>query len=158
TKTKQDRNGNVHTYSFDVVGRLTTDAVTTLGTNVDGTLRRAEIAYDTGGRPYLFTNYDAASGGNIVNQVQRDFKGLGQLTKEYQAHSGAVNTGTTPKVQYTYSEMVSGANHSRPTNMTYPSGRVLDYVYGSGIDDTISRLTTLSSNSTTLESLSYLGL
>jgi RHS repeat-associated protein len=158
TKTKQDRNGNAHTYSFDVVGRLTTDAVTTLGSGVDGAVRRAEIAYDTGGRPYLFTNYDASSGGNIVNQVQRDFNGLGQLTKEYQAHGGAVNTGTSPKVQYAYSEMTGGANHSRPTNMTYPNGRVLDYVYGSGLDTTISRLTSLSSNSTTLESLSYLGL
>jgi RHS repeat-associated protein len=141
-----------------VVGRLTTDAVTTLGTNVDGTLRRAEISYDTGGRPYLFTNYDASSGGSIVNQVQREFNGLGQLTKEYQAHSGAVNTGTSPNVQYAYSEMTGGANHSRPTSMTYPNGRVLDYVYGSGLDTTISRLTSLSSNSTTLESLSYLGL
>ena len=56
TKTKQDRNGNVHTYSFDVVGRLTTDAVTTLGSGVDGAVRRAEIAYDTGGRSFLVTN------------------------------------------------------------------------------------------------------
>jgi len=94
--TKEDRNGNIHTYSFDVVGRLTTDAVTTLGAGVDGSVRRLEIAFDTGGRPYLFTNYDADSGGNVVNQVQREFNGLGQLTKEYQSHSGAVNTGTTP--------------------------------------------------------------
>src|SRR5262249_14835912 len=28
--TKTDRNGNVHTYSFDVLGRITSDAVTTL--------------------------------------------------------------------------------------------------------------------------------
>jgi RHS repeat-associated protein len=156
--TTQDRNGNVHTYSFDVVGRLTTDAVTTLGTNVDGTLRRAEIAYDTGGRPYLFTNYDAASGGNIVNQVQRSFNGLGQLTTEYQEHSGAVNTSTSLKVQYAYSEMTGGANHSRLVSMTYPDGRVLGYNYATGLDDSISRLTSLSENSTTLESLSYLGL
>lgn len=42
----------------------------------------------------------AASSGSIVNQVQRDFNGLGQLITEYQAHGGAVNTGSTPKVQY----------------------------------------------------------
>ena len=42
--------------------------------------------------------------------------------------------------------------------MTYANGRVLDYVYGSGLDDAISRLTSLTGNSTTLESLSYLGL
>src|SRR5215510_11483498 len=54
--------------------------------------------------------------------------------------------------------MTGGANHSQPTNMTYQNGRVLDYVYGIGLDTTISMLTSLSSNSTTLESLSYLGL
>ncbi len=111
--SESNRNGNVHTFSFDVVSRLTADAVTTLGSNVDGAVRRAEVAYDTGGRAYLFTNYDASSGGNIVNQVQRDFNGLGQPTKEYQSHSGAVNTGTSPKVQYAYSEMSGGADHSR---------------------------------------------
>lgn len=73
------------------------------------------------------TSYDAASGGNIVNQVQRTFNGLGQLKIEYQSHSGAVNTGTTPKVQYTWSEMPSGANHSRLVSITYPNGKVLTF-------------------------------
>lgn len=41
----------------------------------------------------------------IVNQVQRTFNGLGQLTNEYQSHSGAVVIGTTPQVQYSYSMM-----------------------------------------------------
>ena len=34
-----DRNGNVHPYSYDVLGRQTSDAVTTLGTGVDGAVR-----------------------------------------------------------------------------------------------------------------------
>lgn len=59
------------------------------------------------------TSYDAASAGNVANQVQREFNGLGQMTKEYQAYNGTVNTGTTPKVQYTFSEMAGAANHSR---------------------------------------------
>ncbi len=117
-KTKTDRNGNVHTSSFDVVGRPTADAVTTLGTGVDGSIRRIETAYDTAGRPYLFTSYNAASAGNIVNQVQEVYNGLSQRITEYQSHSGAVNTGTTPKVQYAYSEMAAGPNHSRIVSMT----------------------------------------
>jgi RHS repeat-associated protein len=100
----------------------------------------------------------AASGGNIVNQVQRTFNGLGQLTAEYQSHSGAVNTGSTPKVQYAYTEMSGGANHSRLTSMTYPNGKVLTYNYSSGLNDTISRLSSLSDTSGTLESYDYLGL
>src|SRR5947208_5174092 len=86
--TKTDRNGNVHTYTYDVLGRVTADAVTTLASGVDGTVRRIEYAYDGQGNTYLLTSYDAASGGNVVNQVQREYDGLGQLTTEYQAVSG----------------------------------------------------------------------
>jgi hypothetical protein len=93
-----------------------------------------------GGRPYLYTSYDAASGGNIVNQVQQVYNGLGQLITEYQSSSGAVNTSTTPKVQYAYTEMAGGANHSRPITITYPNGRILNYNYNTGLDDSISRL------------------
>src|SRR5262249_37660585 len=109
---------SVHSYSFDVLGRTTADAITTRATGVDGAVRRLEFAFDTDGWPYPYTSYDAASAGNIVNQVQQDYNGLGQLTKEYQSYSGAVNAGTTPKAQYAYSEMASGANHSRSTSLT----------------------------------------
>jgi YD repeat-containing protein len=98
TVTATDRNGTVHTYTYDVLGRVTADAVTTLGSGVDGAVRRVETAYDGQGNAYLVTSYDAASAGNIINQVQRAFNGLGQLTTEWQSHSGAVNTSTTPKV------------------------------------------------------------
>src|SRR5262249_7791234 len=104
-KTVTDRNGSVHTYSFDVLGRLTAHAVTTLGASVAGATRRLEFAYNALGLPSLFTSFDAPSGGNTANQVQDVFNGLGQLITEYQSHSGAVNTGTTPKVQYAYTEM-----------------------------------------------------
>jgi YD repeat-containing protein len=130
-KTYTDRAGNVHTYSYDVLGRLTADAVTTLASGFDGSIRRIEAAYDTQGNPYLITSYDASSGGNVVNQVQRGFNGLGQLTIDYQSHSGAVNTSTTPNVQYGYTEMAGGVNNSRPVSMTYPNGKVLTYNYAS---------------------------
>jgi hypothetical protein len=67
---------------------------------------------------------------------------------------------TSPKVQYAYSEMASSANHSRPTSMTYPNGRVLTDSYGSGLNNIISRLDALteSSGSVTLEGYTYLGL
>jgi RHS repeat-associated protein len=157
-KTYTDRNGSVHTYGYDVVGRFTTDAVTTLGSGVDGSVRRLAYAYDAGGRMYLYTSYDAASVGSVVNQVQQAYNGLGQLITEYQSHSGAVNTGTTPKVQYAYSEMAGGANHSRMVSLTYPNGRVLTYNYASGLDSNISRLSSITDGATTLESYSYLGL
>ncbi|HEV3447791.1 MAG TPA: DUF4214 domain-containing protein [Gemmataceae bacterium] len=156
--TKTDRNGNVHTFSFDVLGRQTVDAVTTLGSGVDGSVLRLETAYDTDDRPYLFTSYNAASGGSIVNQVQRVYNGLSQLITEYQANSGAVNTNTTPKVQYAYNELAGSANNSRLVSMTYPNGRVINYNYSSGLNDSISRLSSISDSTATLEGYTYLGL
>src|SRR5262249_18532412 len=50
-----DRNGNVHQYHYDVLGRLTSDAVTTLGAGVDGSVRRIEYSYDSQGNLSLIT-------------------------------------------------------------------------------------------------------
>jgi RHS repeat-associated protein len=157
TVTSTDCNGTTHTLTYDVVGRVTSDAVTTLGSGVDGAVRRIETAYDGQGNPYLVTSYDAATGGNVVNQVQQDFNGLGQLTSDWQEHAGAV-TGSSVRVQYAYTEMAGGANNSRQTSMTYPNGRVVSDNYASGVDDSISRLSSLSDSSATLEAYIYLGL
>jgi RHS repeat-associated protein len=153
-----DRNGNVHQYTYDILGRLTSDAVTTLGSGVDGAIRRIQYAYDSQGNQYLVTSYNAATGGSIVNQMENVYNGLGQLTGQYQSHSGAVNTSTTPEVQYAYTEMSSGQNNNRLTSITYPSGYVVYYNYASGLDSNISRLTSISDASGVLESYKYLGL
>jgi RHS repeat-associated protein len=158
TKAMADRDGNVHTYSFDVLGRQTADAVTTLGAGVDGSVRRIETAYDTGDRPYLYTSYNSASGGSIVNQVEDLYNGLGQLTTEYQSHAGGVNPNSTPSVQYAYTLMAGGANNSRLTSITYPNGRVIAYNYNTGLDSNISRLSSLSDSTGVLEAYTYLGL
>ena len=105
-----------------------------MGAGVDGAVRRIETAYDTAGRAFQFTSFDAKAGGNVVNQVRQDYNGLGQLIAEYQEHGGAVNTSTSKKVQYTYSEMTGGANHSRLTEITYPNGRDVNYNYASGLE------------------------
>ena len=66
---------------------------------------------------------------------------------------------TTPKVQYAYAS--GSANHIRPTLLTYPSGRELDYNYGSAdsLPDAASRLAALldDDGSTHLADYSYLG-
>jgi YD repeat-containing protein len=158
-KALTDRNGNVHTFTYDVLGRQISDTVTTLGSGVDGGVRRLDTAFDTGGRPYLFTSYSDTLGTSIVNQIQDAFNGLGQLTKEYQAHSGAVSTGTTLNVQYAYTDLAAG-NNSRQTSVSYPNVRQINYNYASGLADSISRVSSISDNSTSiiLESETYLGL
>jgi RHS repeat-associated protein len=151
--SKTDRNGSVHEYDYDTLGRLNSDEVTTLGSGVDGAVRKLTFTYNTQGLAEKFTSRDASNA--IVNEVQRAYNGLGQLTDEYQAHDGAVNTLTTPKVQYAYSTLGAG---SRLTSMTYPNGKVLSYNYASGLDDFIGRLSSLSDSTGTLEGFTYLGL
>jgi RHS repeat-associated protein len=150
-----DRNGNVHQYSYDVLGRLTADFVQTLAAGVDGSIRKITYAYDSQGNLSVISSLNG--NGVAVNQVQRTFNGLGQLTSETQSH-GENNLGYTPVVKYAYNEMANGENNSRLVSITYPNGYVLDYNYSAGLDDSISRLSSLSDTTGTLESYLYLGL
>jgi RHS repeat-associated protein len=156
--TYTDRNHTTHGYGYDVLARPVSDTITMLGSGVDGSVQRIDTAYNTGGQSYLYTSFSTPAGTTIVNQVQDVYNGLGQLTGEYQSHSGAVNTSSTPEVQYAYTEMAGGANNSRPTSITYPNGRVVSDNYATGVDNSISRLTSLWDSSGTLETESYLGL
>jgi RHS repeat-associated protein len=172
---KDDRNGTLKGYLYDVLGRPTFDAVEGFGAGVDNHVASLATAYDAVGRPYLFSSLDPSN--NILNQVQRAFNGFRQVTTEWQEHNGTIN-GNTPFVQYAYSfnPSLGGANNSRLVSITYPvrdtaypSGRVIDYGYNpgtgaAGIDDRISRISFVADdNSGTpvtphLEDLSYLGL
>jgi len=82
-KQLTDQMGTTRQFALDLLGRLTLDRASTFGTGVDGTVRRVERAFDRQGNPYLLTNYDAATGGSVVNQIKREFNGLGQLIKEW---------------------------------------------------------------------------
>lgn len=164
-KTATDRNGTTHTYTYDVLGRQISDAITTPGSGIDQSVLRIETAYDIGGRPVVLTSYDAAIGGNVANQVLRTYNSFGQITAEYQSHDGVVNISTTPKVQYTYNTpFVFNSNYSRLVSMTYPDGRVLHYGYSVGLDNDISRISYLADDNgsggigTHLEEYQYLGL
>src|SRR5260370_18726783 len=54
--------------------------------------------------------------------------------------------------------MGGGANNSRLVSMTSPDGRVLNYNYTTGLDDRISRLSSISDSRGTVEAYPYLGL
>jgi hypothetical protein len=61
--TSADRISTVHSFGYDVLGRMVYDAVTTLGSGIDGSVRRVSTEYDSQGNAYRITNYDASSGG-----------------------------------------------------------------------------------------------
>ncbi len=159
--TKTDQNQSTHDFTYDILARLKLDAVTTLGAGVDGSVRSLGYNYTALGLPFQQTSYSDSGGTTVLNQVQDNYNGYGQLIAQYQSHSGAVNTTTTPVTQYAYSQP-TGANFSRLTQMIYPNGRALDYVYNSGIDSDISRVSALADDSGSgagnLQTYTYLGL
>lgn len=155
--TFTDRNGTIHTYSYDVLGRQTSDTVTTLADGVDDSIQRIDTAYDALGNPYLVTSYNDTSGETIANQVMDVYNGLDQLTQEYQEQAGAVDIESTLSVQYAYTDLTEG-NNSRLVSITYPNGREIDYNYAEGLNDSISRISSISDGEVTLEALTYLGL
>jgi RHS repeat-associated protein len=160
-KESTDQLGTVHAFNFDGLGRITQDRVTALGTNVDGALRRLQTSYEVRGMPSLLTSYDNATvgSGSIVNEVGFNYNDFGQITKDQQSHSGAVG-GSTPNVQYAYAN--GSANTIRPTQMTYPSGRQVNFDYGAANSqaDILSRIAALIDNdaATHLADYTYLGL
>jgi RHS repeat-associated protein len=159
-----DQDGTTHSYSYDVLGRLTLDSVQVASgnpQNVDTSVLAMGYSYNTQGLPYQQTSYSDAAGTTVVNQDQEAYNGFGQLTGEYQSVSGAVNTSSTPEVQYVYSSVATG---SLPTEMIYPNGRILHYGYdNNALDAALGRVDYLADDNGSgsagshLADYSYLG-
>lgn len=126
----KDQRGTVHSYDFDLLGRLVQDRITTLpsGSAVDGAVLRVGRTYEFRGMLAKITSYNYATvgSGTIINESAFTYNEFGQLTKEEQAHGGAVGSGT-PAVQYTYAN--GSDNHIRPIKVIYPDARVLTFTY-----------------------------
>jgi RHS repeat-associated protein len=159
-----DQNQTTHNYGYDVLGRLTSDSIPTggFGTGISNQTWGVAFSYDDAGRPYQQSSYSNSALSTVENQSRELYNGYGQLIQQYQEYAGAVNTSSSASIQYTYSQP-SGTNYSRLTAMTYPNGRVLDYGYNTGLDDTISRVSYEaddggSSSGVHLANYSYLGL
>jgi RHS repeat-associated protein len=140
---RTDQNATVHAYGFDLLGRPSTDSATTVGSGVDSTVLQIAVTYEIRGMVQNITSYNAATDGTVVNDVQRVYNGFRQLTIEYQEHSGAVNTGTSLKVQYSFAD--GSANTIRLTSVTYPNGNVVGVSYGTSgsASDLLSRVDSL---------------
>ena len=91
-----DQRGTVMTYAYNHRRQLETDSVTSLG-GADGTVRSIKRTYDSQARLDSIASYsDTAGSGSILNEIEYEYNDLNQITKSYQAHSGAVNTSTSP--------------------------------------------------------------
>lgn len=159
--SRTDQAGTVHSSKYDKLGRLTDDCVTAFGTGIDQAVKRISRSYEVRGFLEHVISYDNATvgSGTVLNDVQYAYNTFSQPTTEYQEHGGAVNTGTSLKVQYAYAN--GSSNHIRPTTITYPTTSTVntfDYGTGSGTIDLLSRVTSILQSTTHLADYTYLGL
>lgn len=163
-KEIKDQNASVRTLEYDALGRLLHDRVTTVGSGVDNAVLRISRTYEVRGMVEKVTSVNNATvgSGTVVNEVQYAYNTFGQLTADYQAHGGAVNTGSSPKVQYAYASGGSSSNQIRPTTLTYPNAKVITYDYGSAnsLNDILNRIGSIiddDGGSTHLADYTYVG-
>jgi RHS repeat-associated protein len=130
-----DQARTTHQYTYDGVGRLLSDSVTSFGTGVDTSVASIDYTYKVCGK--LLTVSSENSSGTVLNQVEYGYDSDGILTTEYQEHAGAVDTATSLYVAYGHAADKSLGY--RPTSLQYPTSgsapsRVLTYDYGDSID------------------------
>ncbi|HZL35880.1 MAG TPA: RHS repeat-associated core domain-containing protein, partial [Tepidisphaeraceae bacterium] len=124
-------------FRYDVLDQLTRSTIVPEGRG-DVTVRNLTYTFNPQGLLYQATTNQAFSGGDPLNQVQDEYNGLGELTTQYQELNGVVNTSTSAKVQYAYSDPTTG---SRLMTITYPNQRILHYGYDNNpVDNAIGRV------------------
>jgi YD repeat-containing protein len=84
-KQIEDQRGSIRALDYDDLGRLTQDRVTTLGTNVDSTIRRIARTYEVRGMLEKVTSYNNATvgSGTVINEVKLEYNDFGQLEKDW---------------------------------------------------------------------------
>jgi RHS repeat-associated protein len=131
---RTDQRGTVIAYNYANNRLLANQSVSTLGTGVDGAVQSIALTYDNLNRKQNVTSYASPGGlGTVVNDVQFAYNDSSQIVTTYQSHSGAVNTSTSPNVQYTYDATLTGSIFSsqhRLQMVVYPNGRTVYYDYG----------------------------
>jgi YD repeat-containing protein len=149
-----DQAETTHAYSYDGFGRQTADMITNFGSGIDATMQGITLSYEVRGMLEKVTSLGAGS--VVLNQVMKAYDAYSQLVKDYQAHSGTVDTDTTEKVTYHYAD--GSDNMVRPTGLTYPDGATTISIAYDGTDaDALSRPDALKEGSTKLCSYRYLG-
>ena len=166
---KQDQNGTVHAYQFDALGRLLHDRVTTLGTNIDGAVRRTSTTYEVRGMIEQVTHYDTPPWAAAASSMRWSTATTtwGCSTRSTRSTRGR-RTATRSTCSSTSMPRPAAASTSaalRPSSVRYPNGRLVHFTYGStdSMADVLNRLDAIQDDSggspgNVLASYSYLGL
>ncbi|MBK6940452.1 MAG: hypothetical protein IPH13_09665 [Planctomycetes bacterium] len=160
---KTDQAGNVIDTAYNVGGRLDTTTMTTITGSFDTRVRRIEYDYASTGFLSNVVQYDAASSGNVLDEIKYSHDGWLNLSKlEYDKNSlvGAVGSVDHYQIIKTWEKATSGRQAIRLASTTMPSGNVIDVVYSSSNsnDGWVSRATELKDGAVSLVKYDYLGL
>jgi YD repeat-containing protein len=160
---KRGQNGTVHHYEFDSLGRLLHDRVTTLGSGVDGSVKRISTQYNIDGQIAKITSYDNATigSGSVVNEVKYEYDTNDLLAKELQNPSGVV-TGSSLYTGYTYDTTKNGDFFTKRLRLAvqkHPDGIPITYECGTNgsSDDLLNHVVTLKYGSTSYVSYAHIG-
>jgi len=170
---KKDQNGVVISKSYDKLGRETARSASVPSTSgIDTAVLRIAMAYQSRGAIDTVTQYDAATGGNVVDEVKFSYDEWGNLSEFRQdvdsvveSSSGSGNNRGSFGVAYLYAKAPSTTGRSliRRTQAQFKAAsaafRTINYGYGSNnsIADHASRVATVSVGSATVASYDYLG-
>ena len=161
---KKDQAGNVQETDFDTAGRETARRVTSLDGDFDGAVLRISRTYNSRGLPELVTQYDAATSGNVVDEVKYGYDSWGLLSSFAQDRNSAVGASGSVDhylISYTWAKATSGRNALRLVSVTFPSGRTVTLSYRSTAylhDDEASRVTQILDEGTPVATYNYNGL
>ena len=130
-----DQAENEIAFDYDLSGRLTARRVTNVESPYDDAVLRIETAYTDLGQVETVTQYDAATSGDVVNQVEFAYDGWGFITGIEQDHNGVVGaTGSVDdyEVRFDSAKATTGRNTIRRTGIDYYHGSTLieEVTYG----------------------------
>ena len=159
-----DQLGTERRFDRDSAGRVTADAVVSPAASIDAMVRAHVYRFDDAGRLDQVSAYDDPdavdwSSSTIVNQVTMTYSPLWQLETVKQNSDGLTSSGGET-VTYSYTEDDTN-NHSRLDKLRYPSehygsvDQTVQIIYASGLDDDISRVTTLQYDDQTVSPNNY---
>jgi RHS repeat-associated protein len=174
----QDQNQTIHSYTRDLMGRVTDDIVNSFGSGsgIDQDIERISYGYDGNGLLETVTSYQDTGTTNVRDQVKFGYTPLWEVETVAQQHDGAV-TSSSPELKYRYESLkrTNGTdNYSRVTQVVYPTdntGLSTDWTLGyqyqfsnNGDNDQLSRVSQIDVNgwvgstNNALQSHEYIGM
>ncbi len=158
-RTRTGQRGVEITYTYDVFSRLADEEADFTGVAagdlkwIDQTVTKLSYVQNGYDRVIKFTTHSSAG---VLNEVQRDYATgwEDRLIESHQDHDGVVSS--SPSVQYGVKMTQNGpfwwpdpVDDFRPTDMTYPNDRVVEFDYGTAdqVNDVLSRIESIQPTS-----------